>query len=376
MAISSSRRKAIHALGDAASVLRGSENVPIPQKIRNVAHELFKGKRVKSVANEGVELPEQAVEIFEEILNLLFLLNESASELIQDKSFTIETVRNFEVLKHFADNVFLFYHSETSPLALKVKGALLHAIADGLAAMSLSNLRDEIHTLVENYHNTLEVSPEQFKMNLEMIASKIDEVSVQAFSVEESPILCAQIISLKTLVESAKRLYEIPEPPGITGKNAVNLLRIASEMIQSANTYFEIQKVLEIVHEAEKHLSGGGRKFQLEGEIHILAIKEKIHLYLRKQIPELRRDLSIPFIFIPTDKMRSEQIYETVSRKKIRLMEYYELAKHWTGEHEYDISELMREIKESLDSRVGNLIGELRKHDQEELADKFQNLLK
>lgn len=379
MAVSTTSRRAVHALNDTASVLKGADGIPIPQKIRMVFQELFKGKRPKPFEPEGNEIPETALEVLHEIRDLVHRMRASAADLIQSKAFTFETIKNLELVKAFVESVFVHYHSESKLFAGDIKKTLTDAIDDGFAAISIISISGEIKTLVDSYNNTMDISAEEFKRRLEIVAVKIEEIENQtkkrAPTHEDSPILWAEITHLKEILETARKFYNVSEPPGITGKNAVNLLRMANEMIQSAKSYHEIIKVLEIVKEANKHLTTGGEKFQKEGQIHLMAIKEKIHLFLRKQVPTLRHEILGPVVFVPTDVIRNQKLYEEISRQRGRLMEYHELAALWTGEHKRDIVELIRDLIEGIDSRTQNIVSYLQKHQLQEQAEKFQKLL-
>lgn len=149
----------------------------------------------------------------------------------------------------------------------------------------------------------------------------------------ESTILEVEKLPIKPL---EKRIDEVEVTNNSNSDRALEDLREATNMIQSASTLEEIQKGIDIAFEAKKHIMLASKERKNQSEVFIQAIEEKVHVFITKEIAKY------------SEIKKETTDMALISERKERLKQYEELAKSWSGSHQEYLLEKLDELNQKI----------------------------
>ncbi|MGA8164010.1 MAG: hypothetical protein WB791_03175 [Waddliaceae bacterium] len=341
----------------AARALQGTEEADIILQINFVSNALVQGHRDRRVDVEDRGFPKEARNVLENIkIQIEHVLIPSLNFEKSDQAFH-KISQALMVIESFTDRVIQHFQVSNMKVSQEVKELLTRAKFEVDSTLLLKQLHVDIQTLRNEYLDNPQTSVSHFQERLQKISDAIRSVKIRLLTEKEiSPDEPSSILNhiniLKKELQEAFALSNLPEHPKIVGEMALNLLRVASDMVQQAKDQFVIQQALEMAANANKDLERSSEAFKLSAVKFNRIIRAKIASFVNRQIVALEKEVKKPVICLPTDFEKNEYILRTMQRQKERMITYFIMAKEWSGHRQEDFLERLALLFETITDRA------------------------
>lgn len=347
----------MNSLLSAARVLKGSEGADISQQINFVSNALVQGRRDRQVSMKKEGLPSEARNVLENIKvqvgNILFVT------LDLEKSDTCyqQVLTALKVIESFVNRVIDHYQASEIEVVKEVRESLAKAKLETESLFSIKKLYHQLQVLKNNYQDNPNIPAVEFKEQLQQLSYSVNSIEKEIITLkepfgEEPEAIFSHLNFLKKELASAFALSEQSEHPRIVGEVALNLLRMASDMIQRAKDQFVVQQALKMAEEANSNLVKSSENFQELAITYNTLIETKTASFVDTAIRKLEQEVKKPVYCVPSNPENNEKISDRMQRQKERLLTYFDLAKDWSGYRQEDFLERIAILFETINDRA------------------------
>lgn len=344
------------SLRAAAYALRGAENTSINEQVNFVSDALLQGRRVRRMAEEGVEIPDVVFNVLENIAYQVSQAKISALDL-EDKDFPYDGIKqDLEVLQKFAEKVIEHYHADNLSVSKEVKKSILVAKDEANAIVGLSELFKRIQTVENRYRNDPQMSPIEFKEELQAVSSSLVslEEKINHQEIAQDSQLKERLAQVKSLLENSLELSKLETHPGLTGGTALNLLLASAEKVQQAKTFEELKESAEMAAQARATIRKSSKQYQESGLFYEKLIEEVVANSVNKRIRELEENVKQPLAANPGTQ-EAEELAKAIEGQKEQLINYHKLAREWGGLHQEELAERIALIYEKINGQAESM---------------------
>jgi hypothetical protein len=358
------RTQGMTLLSAAAMALKSTgANVPINKQIDSVSNALTGATRQREMTAPGEGYPPEAKNVLEILKIQINKAVNSLSEQVGDEQLFNKLVEDLEVIESFADRIITFYapkEQKVSPddeeLATTIKQSFAKAKSEAITAIALEKIFNKINNLESWYRNNPKLTSHEFREKLEELSTKVkkweDELVPGDPMLRDSETIAERIYKLKSKLLEAIEISEMQDHPGVVGEMGLNILRLASDMVQHAKSQFEVEQAAMMALEANRNLKRGGKQFQEKGIAFNLLIQQSIAVFVNRQIRIIEKELEAPLYYIPGDVKTNEDLAKRLIIHMERLIIYFEFVDKWAGPHQEDLRERIALVYEKIVDRA------------------------
>lgn len=353
------RTSAISSLTAAANALKSAgATANLETQINSVSNALTGSQRMRvlSEKSEGRGLPANAENVLENIRIQVGNALTSMTQARDTDSIDQKFVQDLEIIEGFTARVIKHYNADEAEICKSVSKSIAQAKSEIVTLIALAKIEGKIHNLEWNYQNNPRMSQKDYQDELHELTQSVrvweDELLPADPLLRDSPGMLSRIVMLKTELESAGAVAELGEHPGVVAEVSLNVLRVATQMMQASKTQFEVQQAIQMAIDANHNLSKSGKQFQEAARALNLLLEQSIAMFVDKKLKSLENEVNAPVYLVPGDVGANSKIADRLNSQKERLLVYVNFVQQWSGPHKEDLLERMALIHEIITDRA------------------------
>jgi len=354
----------VTTLSAAANALQSAGiSAPINAQIDALSNALTGTHRKRELKCEKEGFPSEVKNVLEILKIQIVKAISSLAETNESEELYRKFVDDLEIVEAFADRVIKFYQPKEQPLCepderlkTSVEQSFAKAKAEAVTSLALEAIYQKINYLQRCYRNNPDMTCEEFLEKLEELSSKVkkweQEFLPENQILRESLAVAQRITRLKSKLHQAIEMSSLHQHPGVMGQRGLEILRLASGMVEYAKSQFELEQGVLMAMEANQNLRRSGKQFQERGRSFNLLIQQSIAIFVDKQLRKLEAELKQPLYYTPQNFQKIQCAAERLVRQMERLTTYFEFVDKWAGPHQEDLLERIAIIYEMMVARA------------------------
>lgn len=354
---------AMTSLSAAANALKSAgSSTPINKQIDTVSNVLTGTRRKREMTSKN-GYPQEVKNVLEILKIQINKAINALSDQAQAELTYNKLVDDLEIIEDFASRIMKFYQpkgkalsNEDKDLTNSVKHSFARAKSEAVTTLALEKIFLKINNLENRYLDNPNMTCNEFRQKLNELSVKVkkweDELLPKDPILKESETIARRVYKLKNRLNEAIEISNSQEHPGVIGEMGVDILRIASGMVQHAKTQFEVEQGVMMAIDANRNLRRSGHQYQERGRSFNLLIQQSIAVFVGRQIRKLELELRHPLYFFPGDVEKNEGVASRLIYQMEQLITYFEFVCNWSGSHQEDLLERIALVYEQIVERA------------------------